>query len=97
MGLEVHLSLALSSIQVIVRFRLAKFPKRTIDGHTTYLHLHNFCIETEGEGNILQSLRSRISPQDYGPTDLTSTYSMCTQRVFGGIGHRTQAFRSRVL
>ncbi|GFW20965.1 uncharacterized protein TNCV_1714721 [Trichonephila clavipes] len=32
----------------------------------------------------------------FGPTDLTSTYSMCTRRVFGGIGHRTQAFRSEV-
>ncbi|GFW67716.1 hypothetical protein TNCV_3445881 [Trichonephila clavipes] len=30
----------------------------------------------------------------FGPTDLTSTYSVCTRRVFGGIGHRTQAFRS---
>ncbi|GFV10513.1 hypothetical protein TNCV_3484301, partial [Trichonephila clavipes] len=36
------------------------------------------------------------SPQDYGPTDLTSTSSVCTRRVFGGIGHRTQAFRSGV-
>ncbi|GFW93894.1 hypothetical protein TNCV_4221741 [Trichonephila clavipes] len=32
----------------------------------------------------------------FGPTDLTSTYSMCTRRVFGGIGHRTHAFRSGV-
>ncbi|GFW75240.1 hypothetical protein TNCV_4188951 [Trichonephila clavipes] len=68
----------------------------TIDGDTTYLHLHNFCMETEGEGNILQSLRSRLSAQDYGPTNLTSTYSVCTRRVFGGIGHRAQAFRSGV-
>ncbi|GFV19678.1 hypothetical protein TNCV_479041 [Trichonephila clavipes] len=30
-------------------------------------------METEGLGNILQSLRSGLSPQDYGPTDLTST------------------------
>ncbi|GFT24362.1 hypothetical protein TNCV_3252161 [Trichonephila clavipes] len=29
----------------------------------------------------------------FGPTDLTSTYSVCTRRVFGGNGHRTQAFR----
>ncbi|GFW27525.1 hypothetical protein TNCV_163651 [Trichonephila clavipes] len=36
------------------------------------------------------------SPQDFGPTDLTSTYSVCTRRVFGGIGHRTQGFRSGV-
>ncbi|GFW55703.1 hypothetical protein TNCV_120871 [Trichonephila clavipes] len=66
MGLEVRLSLALSTIQVTVRFILAKFPEGTIDGDTTYLHLHNFCMETEGEENILQSLRLWLSPQDYG-------------------------------
>ncbi|GFS51313.1 hypothetical protein TNCV_3533611 [Trichonephila clavipes] len=32
----------------------------------------------------------------FGPTDLTSTYFVCTHRVFGGIGHQTQAFRSGV-
>ncbi|GFX18911.1 hypothetical protein TNCV_322161 [Trichonephila clavipes] len=32
----------------------------------------------------------------FGPIDLTSTDSVCTRKVFGGIGHRTQAFRSRV-
>ncbi|GFV06549.1 hypothetical protein TNCV_2948711 [Trichonephila clavipes] len=48
-----------------------------------YLYLHNFCMETEGEGNILQSLRLELNPQDYGPTDLTSTYTVCTRRVFG--------------
>ncbi|GFX47172.1 hypothetical protein TNCV_2747481 [Trichonephila clavipes] len=32
----------------------------------------------------------------FGPTDLTSTYSVCTWRVFGGLRHRTQAFRSGV-
>ncbi|GFU94140.1 hypothetical protein TNCV_967101 [Trichonephila clavipes] len=58
MGLEVRLSLALSTIQVAVRFSSAKFPEGTIDWDTTYLHLHNFCMETEGEENILQSLRS---------------------------------------
>ncbi|GFX90859.1 hypothetical protein TNCV_3166901 [Trichonephila clavipes] len=25
-------------------------------------------------------------PKTFGPTDLTSTYSVCTRRVFGGIG-----------
>ncbi|GFU91621.1 hypothetical protein TNCV_2543831 [Trichonephila clavipes] len=96
MGLEARLSLALSTIQVTVRFSSAKFPEGAIDGGTTYHHLHNICMETEGEGNTLQSLRSRLSPQDYGPTDLTSTYSVCTRRVFGGIGHRTQAIWSGV-
>ncbi|GFW51230.1 hypothetical protein TNCV_3595121 [Trichonephila clavipes] len=32
----------------------------------------------------------------FGPTDLTSMYSVCTRRVFGGIGHWTQGFRSGV-
>ncbi|GFV69206.1 hypothetical protein TNCV_3861301 [Trichonephila clavipes] len=32
----------------------------------------------------------------FKPTDLTSTYSVCTRRVFGGIGHQTQAFRCGV-
>ncbi|GFX49735.1 hypothetical protein TNCV_3072881 [Trichonephila clavipes] len=32
----------------------------------------------------------------FGSTDLTSTFSVCTRRVFGGIGHRTQAFRAGV-
>ncbi|GFU87158.1 hypothetical protein TNCV_2715061 [Trichonephila clavipes] len=30
----------------------------------------------------------------FGPTDLTSTYAVCTRRVFGSIEHRTQAVRS---
>ncbi|GFT21391.1 hypothetical protein TNCV_3816651 [Trichonephila clavipes] len=32
----------------------------------------------------------------FGPTDLMSTFSVCTRRVFGGLGHRTQVFRSGV-
>ncbi|GFT02624.1 hypothetical protein TNCV_1488161 [Trichonephila clavipes] len=31
----------------------------------------------------------------FGPTDLTSMYSVCTRRVFGGIMYRSQAFRCR--
>ncbi|GFS66132.1 hypothetical protein TNCV_2511081 [Trichonephila clavipes] len=45
---EVRLSLSLSTIQVTVRFSSAKFPEGTIDGNTTYLHLHNFCMELKG-------------------------------------------------
>ncbi|GFY10963.1 hypothetical protein TNCV_1124841 [Trichonephila clavipes] len=45
----------------------------------------------EGEGNILQS--PALVNQ---PTELTSTYFVCTRRVFGSIGHRTQVFRSGV-
>ncbi|GFY16447.1 transposable element Tcb1 transposase [Trichonephila clavipes] len=35
-----------------------------------------------------------ITNKTFEPTDLTRTYSVCTRRVFGGIGHRAQAFRS---
>ncbi|GFV63511.1 hypothetical protein TNCV_1551741 [Trichonephila clavipes] len=44
---------------------------------------------TEGEGNILQSPAFVIQPTRL--SDLTSTHSVCTRRVFGGIGHQTQA------
>ncbi|GFV86428.1 hypothetical protein TNCV_3371581 [Trichonephila clavipes] len=37
------------------------------------------------EGNILLSPALVIQP-----TDLMSTFSVCTRRVFGGIGHRTR-------
>ncbi|GFU82390.1 hypothetical protein TNCV_2462731 [Trichonephila clavipes] len=55
---------------------------------------------TGGEGNIFSSplhpgflLRPTTRLSD---TDLTSTYSVCTRRLFGGIGHRTQVFQSAV-
>ncbi|GFW51109.1 uncharacterized protein TNCV_3593911 [Trichonephila clavipes] len=55
---------------------------------------------TGGEGNILQPsalvVYAATAHKTFGPTDLTSTYSVCTWRVFGGIGRRTQAFRSGV-
>ncbi|GFU79215.1 hypothetical protein TNCV_2137381 [Trichonephila clavipes] len=96
-GLEVRLSLALSTIQETVQFSSAKFPEGAINGDTTYLHLHNFCMELKGREIFSRPLLSGLSPQDIGPADLTSTYSVCTRRVFGGIGHRTQTFRSRLL
>ncbi|GFT33250.1 hypothetical protein TNCV_4767351 [Trichonephila clavipes] len=44
---------------------------------------------TEGEGNILQSPALEDSAhKTFVPTVLTSTYSECTQRVFGGIEPR---------
>ncbi|GFV16872.1 hypothetical protein TNCV_4431151 [Trichonephila clavipes] len=53
-----------------------------------------------GEGNILHPLTlvgsAATAHKTLGPIDLTSTYSVCTRRVFGGIGHRTQAFFSEV-
>ncbi|GFU56292.1 hypothetical protein TNCV_582261 [Trichonephila clavipes] len=62
--------------------------------------LPQFRYGTEGEGNTIQPPAHVISAATaykiFEPTDLTSTYSVCTRRVFGGIGHRTQAFRSRV-
>ncbi|GFW55197.1 RNase H domain-containing protein [Trichonephila clavipes] len=52
---------------------------------------------TEGEGNILQTPALAISAdRTFGRPDLKSTYSWCTQRIFGGIGHRTEAFLSEV-
>ncbi|GFY26664.1 uncharacterized protein TNCV_2879921 [Trichonephila clavipes] len=55
---------------------------------------------TGGEGNILQPPALLVSAETahktFGPTDLTSTCSVCTRRVFGGIEHRTLAFPSGV-
>ncbi|GFU30771.1 uncharacterized protein TNCV_1444741 [Trichonephila clavipes] len=55
-----------------------------------------FRHDTEGKGNILQPSAPLVSAatvqKTFRPTDLTSTYSVCTRRVFGGIGHRTQVF-----
>ncbi|GFW83175.1 hypothetical protein TNCV_3237221 [Trichonephila clavipes] len=43
-GQEVRLSLALSTIQVTVRFKLGETPRRDDRWrHDLYLHLHNFC------------------------------------------------------
>ncbi|GFS98576.1 hypothetical protein TNCV_2987081 [Trichonephila clavipes] len=54
-----------------------------------------FRLGTGGEGNILQLLAIVISAatdhKTFGLTDLTSTYSKCTRRGFGGIGHQIQA------
>ncbi|GFW46699.1 hypothetical protein TNCV_4377861 [Trichonephila clavipes] len=47
-GLEVRRSLVSSTIQVTVRISSAKFPEETIDGDTTYLHLHNLDMELKG-------------------------------------------------
>ncbi|GFX41181.1 uncharacterized protein TNCV_2218791 [Trichonephila clavipes] len=55
---------------------------------------------TGGEGNSLPPHALVVSAatafKAFGPTDLMSTYSVCTRRVFNGIGHRTQNFRSGV-
>ncbi|GFV58828.1 transposable element Tcb2 transposase [Trichonephila clavipes] len=55
---------------------------------------------TGGKGKILQPpalvVSAATTHKTFGPTDLTNTYSVCTRRVFGGIGNRTQAFQSGV-
>ncbi|GFW72865.1 hypothetical protein TNCV_1267081 [Trichonephila clavipes] len=55
---------------------------------------------TGGEKNILQLPAPVVSVattrKTFRPADLTNTYSVCTRKVFGGIGHRTQALRSGV-
>ncbi|GFT28708.1 dynein heavy chain 2, axonemal [Trichonephila clavipes] len=50
-GLEVRLSLALSTLQVTVRISSAKFPEVTIDGDTTYF-LHNLGMELKGRMDL---------------------------------------------
>ncbi|GFY27414.1 hypothetical protein TNCV_2070341 [Trichonephila clavipes] len=72
----------------------------TIDGDTTYLPLHNVRMELHGR-EILSCppaavVSAATNRKTFERTDLTSTYSVCTQVVFGGIKHRTQAPRSGV-
>ncbi|GFX81257.1 hypothetical protein TNCV_1828941 [Trichonephila clavipes] len=55
---------------------------------------------TEGKGDILRPLHSGFSlslsahNQTFGPPDLTSPYSVCTRRVFGGIEPRPSGLES---
>ncbi|GFV08623.1 uncharacterized protein TNCV_3868971 [Trichonephila clavipes] len=55
---------------------------------------------TGRKGNIPQPpalvVLAATAHKTFGPTDLTSKYSMCTRRVFRGIEHRIQVFRSGV-
>ncbi|GFS62224.1 RNase H domain-containing protein [Trichonephila clavipes] len=52
---------------------------------------------TEGGGKYSLVPCTRDSAhKTFGPTDLTSTYSVCTRGGFGGLGHRTHSFRSGV-
>ncbi|GFV08811.1 hypothetical protein TNCV_3820541 [Trichonephila clavipes] len=88
-GLDVRLSLALalSTIHVTVRISSVKFLEWMIDGDTTYLHLHNLDMELKGIEIFSNPLHLWFSPQDFQTIDLTSTYSACTRRVFGDMGH----------
>ncbi|GFV76598.1 hypothetical protein TNCV_4728181 [Trichonephila clavipes] len=94
-GLGKHLSLALSTIQVTVRISSAKLPERTIYGDTTDFHLYNLGMELKGREIFRPCIRDSAH-KTLGPIDLTIRYSVCNQRVFGGIGHRAQASRSEV-
>ncbi|GFU25844.1 hypothetical protein TNCV_5103881 [Trichonephila clavipes] len=96
--LEVPLSLALalSTIQVTVRISSVKFSEGTIHGDTTYLHLHDLVMELKEEKYSPVPCTCDLAHKTFGPTDLTSVYSVCPRRVFGGIEHRTQTFRSGV-
>ncbi|GFV97481.1 uncharacterized protein TNCV_2039891 [Trichonephila clavipes] len=53
---------------------------------------------TGGEGNILQPpalvVSAATAHKTFGPTDLTSTYSVCTRIVFGGIEPRPSCLES---
>ncbi|GFU34133.1 uncharacterized protein TNCV_3199321 [Trichonephila clavipes] len=67
------------------------------------LHLFpppKFRCGTRGQGNILQPpvlmVKAATTHKTFEPTDLTSTYSVCTRMVFGSIGHRNQSFRSGI-
>ncbi|GFY29563.1 15-hydroxyprostaglandin dehydrogenase [Trichonephila clavipes] len=73
-----------------------RFSFYMIDGDTTYLHLHNLGIDWRG-GKYSPQHPASVVPaatahKSFGSTDLTSTCSMCTRRVFDGI----QAFQSGV-
>ncbi|GFY02326.1 hypothetical protein TNCV_3502081 [Trichonephila clavipes] len=96
-GLEVRLSLALSTIQVTIRISSAKLPEGTIDGDTTDLHLHNLGMELKGRKILSSSCTRDSAHKTSGLTDLTSTYSVCTRRVFGGFEPRPSGLESDAL
>ncbi|GFY17706.1 uncharacterized protein TNCV_1074411 [Trichonephila clavipes] len=56
---------------------------------------------TGEKGNILQPLAHTVSAatthNTFRPTDLTSTYCVCTRRVFGGIEPRPSGLESDAL
>ncbi|GFW22199.1 hypothetical protein TNCV_1429531 [Trichonephila clavipes] len=56
-----------------------------IDGDTIYLHLHNLGMELKWREIFSSSTRDSAN-KTFEPTDLTSTYSVCTRWVFDGTG-----------
>ncbi|GFX48636.1 uncharacterized protein TNCV_585331 [Trichonephila clavipes] len=88
-----------------IRFLLLSCPETEVGLlHDRWRHklspLPQFRHGTGGEGNIFQYPTPVVSVatahKSFGSTDLTSTYSVCTRRVFGGIRHRTQALLSEI-
>ncbi|GFX33546.1 hypothetical protein TNCV_1932131 [Trichonephila clavipes] len=71
-------------MQVTVRITSTKFPAGTVDGDTTYLHLNDFGMDWRGGKPSPVLCTHDSTHMTYGPTDLTSPYSVC-------IGYRTQA------
>ncbi|GFU43139.1 hypothetical protein TNCV_4289781 [Trichonephila clavipes] len=65
---------------------LAEIPEGTIDGDETDLHLHNLGMKLKG-GYLPFPSTSDSSHKTFGPTDLASTYSVCTWNIFVSIGH----------
>ncbi|GFY25341.1 hypothetical protein TNCV_2484611 [Trichonephila clavipes] len=64
---------------------------------TPPITIPNFAMELEGRKIYSPIPCTRDSAhKTFGPTDLTNTHSVRTRREFGGIGHRTQAFRSGI-
>ncbi|GFT92086.1 hypothetical protein TNCV_3549581 [Trichonephila clavipes] len=90
------MALVMSTIQVTIRISSVKFPERMINGNTTYLHLQILPWDWRGGKYSPVPCTGDSAHKTFGPADLTSTYSMCTRRVFSGFGHRTQAFRYEV-
>ncbi|GFW09256.1 hypothetical protein TNCV_2102101 [Trichonephila clavipes] len=74
--------------------KVGEIPRMDDRGRNILSPPPQFRHSTEREENILCTRDSDL--KTFGPTDLTSTYSVCTCRIFGGIGHRAQAFRSGV-
>ncbi|GFS68736.1 transposable element Tcb1 transposase [Trichonephila clavipes] len=61
----------------------------TIDGNTTFFSTSTIWAWARREGNILQYstlLAAATAHRTLGLTDLTTTYSVYTRRLFGGIG-----------
>ncbi|GFX44182.1 hypothetical protein TNCV_4119781 [Trichonephila clavipes] len=64
---------------------------------TTNFHLHNLGLDWGGgKHSPAPSVFAATTHKTLRPTDLTSTCSVCTRKIFGCIGHRTHALQSGV-